>query len=168
MTVLPWKLRKNLETSLCDFLIEKINDESLQVVDECGALKTPNVRVGFNRKDDWELPVITVYSDNVLSPRQCIGSNCRLNEYLIIIDIRALDIGMQLDLTDWVSNTINDGWNFYDYQPNNADPLNPIKTLAGYVSFDFVSNTSVRLGDNVDLFDRFRQNITISTYIKLN
>ena len=168
MSILTWQVRRNLESSLCKFIEEELVSQNITVTDDCGQEIVPDVRVGFNKLDDWVLPVITVYVDNIVAPRSCIGSNGRLTEYLLIIDIRALDIGMQLDLTDWLTTTINDGWTFYDFQPNIVDPQNPIETVKGYVSFDYVSNLPIRLGDNVDLFDKFRQNITLNCCVKLS
>lgn len=162
---LTWNVRRNLEDSFCYFLTDKIATDGLTVLDNCGNEVTPQVTVGFPHCDEWSLPVISAYIDDTTSPRACIGSNARLDEYLMIIDIRSANRTMQLDLTDWIKEAINDGFTFYEYQPNTSDLQNPLKTDAGYTSIDFVSNVAVRLADNVDLFDKFRQNITVTCYI---
>lgn len=166
MSILSWQIRRNLETSLKEFLDDAISTQSLTVTDNCGSEVTPQVNIGFAPCDDWNLPVISVYVDSVLAPRACIGSNCRQEEFLLIIDIRALDSGMQADLTDWINTTINDGWTYFDYQPNGT--ATPTKTQSGYVSFNYISNLPIRLGDNADLFDKFRQNITIQCFVNLS
>lgn len=165
MTILPWKTERNLENSLAEFLQNTITTQNLKVINLEGSEVTPEIRVGFKAEADWNLPVISLYVDNNLAPRLSIGSNCRQDSYLIIIDIRALDSGMQKDLTDWIKETINDGWDFNEYVPNPLSPDNPTKTKTGYVSFDYITNTPVRFGENVDLLDRYRQNITISCTI---
>ena len=165
MTLLGWKKIRNLENSLVEFLQNQISSQNLKVLDLDGNEKDIQVRAGYKIDESWELPVISVYVDNIQLPRLSIGSNCRLPSYLMIIDIRALDVGSQLDLTQWVEETINNGWDFYYYSPNSGSPDNPTKVKTGYVSIDFISNTSVKLGENADLFDKYRQNITISCTI---
>lgn len=161
MALLEWSLERNLENSLADFLQSEITTQNLTVLDPEGNLITPQVVVGFQKTEDWYLPNISVYSDSISSPRLSVGSNKRQDGYLLVIDIRACDIGSQLDLTDWVKLNINDGWDFYEWQPNSGSPDNPTKIKVGYVSFNFISNTPIRLGENIDIFDKYRQNITI-------
>ena len=167
MTVLSWSQQRNLENSLAEFLQDTITTQSLKVLNQDGSQVTPEVRVGWKVDNDWSLPVISVYVDGIVAPRLSIGSNCRQNAYLMIIDIRALNIGMQIDLTDWLRTTINNGWDFNEYSPNPASPDSPIKTKTGYVSFDYVSNVPVRIGDNSDLYEKYRQNMSISATIAI-
>lgn len=163
MANLTWQIRNNLENTLKDFIESEISSESLTVEDEYGNAETPQVYVGWQKTEDWVLPNISLYVDSTLSPRLSIGSNKRQNEYLLIIDIRCKDVGQQLNLTDWLTDKINNGIIFYEYTPDGSGGVN--RTSTGYVSFDFISNVPVRLGDNVDLFDKYRQNITISCTI---
>lgn len=165
MSSLSWSTERNIENSLIEHIQAAITSQSLTVTDENGNEITPSVRVGFQFNDDWKLPVISLYADSRTAPRLSIGSNKRLNSYLLVLDIRALDIGMQQDLTDWVLATINDGFNYYEYEPS-GDPDNPDKTLTGYGSIDFISNVPVRLGDTVDMIDKYRQNITFSVVLQ--
>lgn len=166
MANVAWGILNNIENSLVEFLQAAITTETLTVPDDKGNPKTPEVRVGFENDGNWELPVISLYGDQRTSPRGFVGSNKRLNAYLIVIDVRALHIGMQNNLTDWLQKTVNDGFPYYEYVPNISDPDNPTKTLAGYVSLEFISNLPVRLGDTADMFEKYRQNITISCFIE--
>lgn len=166
MANIPWSTERNLENSLADFLLDAISVSSSTVPDENGTDKTISVRVGSEFNDNWSLPIITLYSDSKLSPRLSIGSNLRQKTYLLILDIRALDVGSQQDLTDWLEATINDGFPFYEYSQNLSDPNNPNRTQTGYVSIEFVSNLPVRFGDTADLPDKYRQNVTISCFIE--
>lgn len=166
MTTLPWGTEKNIENSLIDFLQSAINTGSITVPDIKGDPKSLMVRVGSEFNNDWTLPIITLYTDSRLAPRLTIGSNLRQKDYLIILDIRALDVGMQQDLTDWVETTINDGFPFYEYTPNLSDPDDPNKVQTGYASIEFISNLPIRFGDTAELSDKYRQNITISVFIE--
>lgn len=165
MANLTWQTQRNLENSFAQFLQDTITAASLTIPDENGTAKAVSVRVGFKFNESWELPIISVYADTKTAPRLSIGSNKRANTFLIIIDIRTLDKGSQLDLTEWMQDTINDGFVFYEYIPNPSDPSNPIKVANGKVSIDFISNIPLRLGENVDLFDKYRQNITLACII---
>lgn len=166
MANVAWGILNNIENSMTEFLQGEITSQSLTVPDDKGNPKTPEVRVGFENSGDWSLPVISLYGDQRVSPRGFVGSNLRIQTYLVVIDIRALNIGMQNNLADWLELTINDGFPYYEYQPTIGDPENPTKTLAGYVSLEFISNLPVRLGDTADMFEKYRQNITVSCYIE--
>jgi hypothetical protein len=166
MAKLEWQKRRNLENSFVEFLQNTITTDSVTVIDENGEPQDIDIVAGYKVDADWNLPVISVYMDGKTSPRASIGSNKRQKSYLIIIDVRACDKGMQLDLTEWVEETLNDGFDYNNYQPNVGDPENPITVKEGYVAIDFISNIPLRLGENTDLLDKYRQNITLSVIIE--
>lgn len=163
---ISWSERRNLETSLVEFLQEQAALSGGATVFYKGKQKTLDIRVGFAPQQNWNLPNISVYYDSRTSPRSFVGQNKRINTHLMIIDVRALDDGMRNDIADWVGDTINDGFNFYTYSPNSSDPSSPNKTLTGKVSVDFVSDTPIRPGEDVDLFDKYRHNISINAQIQ--
>ena len=165
---LSWRVMRNLENSFAEFLQDQVTSQSLTIPDENGNIQDVLIRVGFEFNDSWELPVISIYADTKTADRLSIGSNKRLNTFLVIVDIRTLDKGSQLDLTEWLQTTINDGFVFYEYSSTPGDPLNPNKVANGIVSIDFVSNIPLRLGDNVELYDKWRQNISLSCTISNN
>ena len=146
---LDWQLRRNLENSLAEFLQTESTGVTLFFK---GAEENIDVRVGNAPQDDWKLPNISVYMDTKLAPRGFVGQNKRLPSYLMIIDIRALDDGMRSDLAEFVTDTINAGFTFFDYQPNSADPDNPIKTASGKVAVEFVTDTPLRGVVDADAF----------------
>lgn len=159
---LNWQLRRNLENSLAEFL----QTEAVGVtVFFKGSSTDIDVRVGNAPQDNWKIPNISVYLDTRTAPRGFVGNNKRLKSYLMIIDIRASDDGMRSDLAEWVSDTINDGFDFYDYQPNSGDPDNPLKTLSGKVSVEFITDTPIRPVVDADAFDKYRHNISVSLSI---
>lgn len=163
MANLDWKVQRNLENSCTEFLQDAVTTASLTIPDANGIAKAVTVRTGFEFNENWTLPVISIYADSKTSPRLSIGSNKRLKTFLLIIDIRSLDKGSQLDLTEWLEETINDGFVFYEYSPDGSGGVN--KVANGRVAIDFVSNIPLRLGEGVDLFDKYRQNITLSCSI---
>ena len=162
MANLAWQKLRNLENSFAEFIQTAVTNAGLTVLDQKGQPKAVTVHVGYEFDTTLSLPCIQIYIDGKISPRLSVGSNLRLNSYLLIIDIRALDKGSQLDLTEWVTDLINDGFDVYNYAPNPSDPSNPIKTLMGYVNIDFVSNTPLNFGTSAEMYDKYRQNISIS------
>ncbi len=161
---LNWQLRRNLERSLEQFLQTESSGVTLFYK---GSDLTIDVRVGKSPRDDWKLPNISVYMDTKTAPRGFVGNNKRLPDYLMIIDIRALDDGMRSDLAEWLTDTINEGFDFYDYQPNGADPENPIKTLSGKVSVEFITDNNTNAGVDADQFDKNRHNVSVSLTISV-
>lgn len=163
MGILKWDNIGNLENSLKEFLDSAIQTGSVQVLDDAGVAKDLTVRVGSKVDNEWTLPVIQVYHDsNPSAPRIVVGSNRRDTRYLIILDIRANNDTNRINITDWVINTINEGFPYFEYMPNGTTPS---KSQNGRVSFDFVSNLKVILGEDVSIYDKYRQRISISCWI---
>lgn len=159
---LSWQLRRNLETSLTEFLQTESNGITVWYK---GSNNTIDVRVGKAPQDSWKLPNISIYMDAKTALRGFVGNNKRLPSYLMVIDIRALDDGMRSDLAEWLTDTINEGFDYYDYQPNPADPDNEIKTLTGKVSVEFITDNPIDAGIDADQFDKYRHNISVSLTI---
>lgn len=159
---IAWGKRRNLENSLTEFLQAQAVGVT---VFYRGKDQTINITVGHAPKDDWKMPIISLYTDPKTSIRSFIGNNKRLDTYLMIIDVRALDDGMRGDLASWVTTAINDGFDFYDYTPGSGDVENPDKVLSGKASVNFVSDVPVRNTENSNIFDKWRQNISIQVTI---
>lgn len=159
---LLWHERRNLENSFVDFLS---NQASGLTVFHKGEEKSLDIRVGRSPREDWNLPVISFYLDNRLAPRSFVGNNKRIKTYLAIIDIRALDDGMRQDLADWIGDIINDGFDFYNYSPDSTNPDITNTVADGKVSVDFVTDTVITTGENVDIFDKYRHNISVNLQI---
>ena len=164
MANIPWSIERNLETSLEEFLKSEVSGTTVFYK---GAAQPIDIRVGNAPQDNWAMPVISVYADSKISDRGFVGSNKRLKSYLMILDIRALDGGMRSDLADWLETTINDGFTVYTYTPSESTPDIPDKVLFGKASIDFLSNAATRDTQDLNMYEKFRQNISISVTISL-
>lgn len=162
MTNLNWQIRRSLENSLAEFIQSQASDKTVYYK---GANQTIDVRVGNAPQQNWSMPNISVYLDTRTAPRGFIGNNRRLKTYLMIVDVRALDDGMRSDLAEWVSDIVNDGFDVYTYTPNASIPDSPNKVYYGKASVDFVSDTPIRNTQSSDIFEKFRQNISINVTI---
>jgi len=161
---MTWRLYRNIENSLKDFLDTKISDDSLTAEDGSSIA----VRVGRKRDDNWTLPCFSLYLESETLERFEIGSNQRDDQQLIIIDIYATNEGERLDLAKWLIDTINDGWRHYAYSYNVSDPESPTRVAGGWTNVDFLSNTRVNLGQNIDIWDAHRHRVSINVWITEN
>jgi len=152
---LEWGVQTNLEKSLKDFLDAQATTDSVSV----------NIDVGENFEDSWELPHVQIYLDSKQKPRAEIGSNCRANTYLIMLDVRARSNPERMNLADWIEDSINNGFTYYTYVSNPANRDVPIKIDVGYASFDYISSQKVDLGPNVNSYDKWRYRISIRAWI---
>jgi hypothetical protein len=158
---LNWGKYRNLENSLKEFLDRAIIDDEIK--DIKGNLIP--IRIGRKNDNDWTLPCITLYYESEIAPRGFLGSNKRLDQQLMILDIYATNEGERLDLAIWLSETINNGWRYYSYNPNVSNPETIAKVEGGWVKVDFITNTKVTLGQNVDPIDAHHHRISIRVEI---
>ena len=152
---LDWGTIVNIESSLKDFLQAAATADSLTV----------DIDVAEENSDGWTLPRIVIDNDSDQDPRLELGSNKREKTALIIIDIHAKNAFERNLLANWVKTEINDGFDYYKYSSDVNNRMVPIKTQSGYVSFNYVTSQKVRLGDNVNEYDKWRYRISINAWI---
>jgi hypothetical protein len=158
---MTWELYRCLENSLKDFLDAQITTDSIK---DINGTVVP-VRVGRENDDNWTLPCISEYVESEASSKFEVGSNLTDDRFLIIIDIYATNSGERLDLARWLKEELKDGFRYYSYVINESSPENPTKTAGGWVNVNFLTNTRVKLGQNVSEIDAHRHQITINCWI---
>jgi len=100
-----------IANSFKDFLDRKVEDDYV-----VGENNTPiTIQVGRKTDANWKLPCIVAYVESQTLNRFEIGSNTRDHHLLMVIDIYATNEGERLDLADWVTYIINDGFPYYKY-----------------------------------------------------
>jgi hypothetical protein len=156
-----WGISRNLENSLKQFLDRRIEEEYL--TGEQG--KSLGVQVGRKEDSNWKLPCIVAYVESQTLNRFEIGSNTRDHHLLMVIDIYATNEGERLDLADWVTYIINDGFPYYKYYYNSDNPDEILKSQKGWVNINFVTNTRVMLGQNISEIDAHRHQMTIDLWM---
>lgn len=158
---MAWDFYTSIEASLKDFLEDLASSENL--VDSDG--ETINFRIGRKNEANWELNTIAIYLESQTSERIFVGSNQRDERFLIIIDIFAKNEIDRLMLARWVTESINDGFQAYTYSTNVSTPETPDVVALGWASINFLSNTRVALGQNIDEIDAHRHRISINIWI---
>ena len=152
---IEWGSISNIEISLKDFL------KAAAIVDSL----TVDIDVADDASNTWTLPRIVIDNDSDQDPRAELGSNKRFVTPLIIIDIHARNAFERNMISSWVKNEINDGFEYYKYSSDPTERDVPLKTQTGHVSFDYVSSQKVRLGDDVNDYDKWRYRISIKAWV---
>ena len=155
MAYLPWGETKNLEYSIIQFLREAATVQGINL--QFRAEKVPD--------ENWKLPVVQVYYFSIVPGRLEIGSNIRFDTHIIMIDIRCDDTVTPVDVADWISKTLNDGCPYYEFTPNPSDPDHPHQTQTGNCLMDVFTSLAVNLGDDVDLYDKYRHRMQLKFWI---
>lgn len=164
--ILTWQITSNIENSIIEFLRNEAYNQSLQLLDTNGIAKTVNIYAGKELNNDWNLPLIQIYVDSKPDANRLeIGSNKRLRSFQVIVDIRTLLPGQEINLADWVEEEINNGFTIYDYTPNSVNPEIPVKVILGYGRVDFVSSIPVPGYDDSDIYDKYRYRINVKIWL---
>ena len=151
---------RNVEASILDFIEEKLSEYDWDV----RIVKT------FNQAYKEKMPVICIRcSDNV--PTSCeIGSHELMNYYSVLIDIFAFDDGLKLDLSDWLINTVKNGFPYYEYTisknvQGHYEVANKVQN-GKLELLRFTSDRNLEFGENADAYDKHRRLISFIVYIQ--
>lgn len=103
------------------------------------------------------LPIIAVTLESISPSRREIGSNALVKDFEITIDIFATSDGMRLDLADFITEKLKDGWTYYVY--TNADT----KNATGKVRVnEFLDNRKIDVSEfSQEVKDRYRYTIVV-------
>ena len=116
----------------------------------------------FTNAYKTSLPVVCVRLFDEESFRKEIGSTTFRHQYSIIIDIFATSDGQRIDLADFILSSLEDVWTYNEYSHNPANP--EVLTTAATSKIRLLrleTNNKVDFGEEVDSYDRFRQNIVV-------
>jgi len=155
MAFLPWGMTKNLEYSVIQFLRDAATVEGINL--QFRAEKVPD--------QNWVLPVVQIYYFSIIPGRLEIGSNIRFDTYIVMVDIRSDDTVTAIDIADWVVDKLNNGCPFYEFTPNPSAPDTMIQTQTGNTQMDVFTSLPVNLGDDVDLYDKYRHRLQLKFWI---
>ena len=120
-----------------------------------------NVVKSFQDTTGATLPVVCIRLLDTTSITREIGSTSLNHTYNIIIDIFAKSDGQRLDLADFLTNTIKDGWVYYEYAhvPGHPDQLST--TENGRVHFvSILENRRIDFAETVADQDKYRHIIS--------
>lgn len=116
-----------------------------------------------------DLPVVSIRVLNVNSDFLEIGSRTMEDVYNIIIDIFGKSEPQRMDLAQFIQDKIIQDFVYYTHSRTSGQTDTQItRVAAGRVKFtQFLQNTKVEFGEDVDHFDRFRQLISFNCRVAL-
>lgn len=143
--------QRDVELSTIDYITTQVNANWTGVT----TVKT------FTQVSEKALPVICVRLLDNNAYRKEIGTTTLENRYGIIIDIFAKSDGQRLDLADFITEQLKDGWTSYNFWQTSGSPESLSKLENGRIQLvKFTRNSRIDFGENVDVRDRFRHVIT--------
>jgi len=117
----------------------------------------------FLKAYSTQLPCICVRMLSVDSFRKEIGANTLRQQYLFSVDIFAKSDGQRLDLADFITNTVKEGFIYYEYSHSSGNAEQLTRETDGRIIFlSFINNERVDFSDDVEEHDRFRHSISFS------
>jgi len=138
---------------------------TLAYIEDCLATDWSGVALvkGFTQAYKEKLPVVAVRLLRTGSTRKEIGNYDIRNVYTLAVDIFATSDGMRLDLSDYILNKIKLGYPYYEFSKDSGDNITLVKTQNGRVNIlEFLENTRVEFGQDVESHDRFRHYISFN------
>ena len=153
MTTTHFSEFRNVELSTIKYIESNIN------TDWTGITTVKSFTLAY----EANLPVIAVYGSDIYPDYKEIGSTTLLNKYQINIDIFAKSDGQRIDLTGYITELLKDPWIYYlaSHSSGNTSMIYTDSTKKIRVQ-DFITNTKVDFGDDVDTYDKFRQKIVVN------
>ena len=150
-----YRQSRAIEASLIDWITEEL----------ANANWTVRVEKSFSEVHEGTLPCICINVASVDPTRLEIGSKTNLKYYEIYIRIFAKSDGMRLDLSDFITDLLEDDIDYYSYIITNG--VTTSKTLSGkIIVLNFLRNEKELTNtENLELEDKFRQLISIRVYI---
>ena len=141
---------------------------TLKFIQDSLATDWPGVNIvkTWTQLEKAEIPVICVELADTDYTRNELGSTEYRDTYIFNIDIFAKSDAMRIDLSDWLMNTLNPGWTYYEVSQSSGSNRTLVYTDAGRCRIDSIyENTKVVLGQMGDIRDKYRQSINIAVTV---
>jgi len=120
----------------------------------------------FTQLDKKASPVICVMLNETDYNRNELGSTAYRPTYVFTIDIFAKSDAQRIDLSDYIMDTLNPGWTYYEVSQSSGSNRTLVYTDAGRVRIDGITdNVKVDLGEMGDIKDKYRQSIVITVTV---
>jgi len=142
-----YRLYRNIEKSIIDFLIEELEEDGWEGV---------RVEKSFAKAHDGTLPAICVNLEEPDISRIEIGSNQYEEISTVSIRLFCKDDGFRLDLSSWLLEKIMPGINYYEYTITSGKISG--KVLSGKISIQKIisSRKELKNTEGLDEKDKFR------------
>lgn len=120
----------------------------------------------FTQLEKKASPVICVMLNETDYDRKELGNTAFRPTYIFTIDIFAKSDSQRIDLSDYIMDTLNPGWAYYEVSQSSGSNRTLVYTDAGRVRIDsIIDNVKVNLGEMGDVKDKYRQSIVLSVTV---
>lgn len=142
-----YRISRNLEASLVDFIIEKLTDDGWQDI---------RVEKAFLEAFKGTLPCIVVNALEIRPERLEIGGKTNIKYFTVNIRIFATSDGNRLDLSDWLFDLLEDDVAYYKYTITTGQVSE--KTLGGRIEIlrFFENRKELTNTETLEAVDRYR------------
>jgi hypothetical protein len=121
-----------------------------------------NFTKSWSQLDKINNPVVCAILTDTMYDRKELGNTQYRERYMLVIDIFATSDGMRIDLTDWLMNTLNPGWDYCEVSLDSGNRRQLVYTPTGRCRIQYIlNNTRMDLGEFGDVKDKYRQNIVL-------
>jgi len=153
---MSYRERRNVEMSTIEHFTDNIDSNWNNIT----------VVKAFQDAYKAPLPVICISLESPDNRNLQIGDNTLLTDYTIVFDIFCKSNGQRLDLSQYLIDTIKDGW-VYNTYTQSGGVLTP--TPAGRINKRaFIEDNRVDFGEDVDEYDKYRWRISVKVRMELS
>jgi hypothetical protein len=145
---------RNVELSLLFYLTTQINND------------WSGVTVVKSQKEVYatsiSLPVVCVRMIDTSTVYKELGATTLEDRYLVVIDVYTTSDGQRIDLSYYIKDKLKDGWVHYNHSHPSGDNSSLSRSASGRdMVVEWISDSRVDFGQDVDQKDKFRQSISI-------
>lgn len=109
-----------------------------------------------------EVPIICIRLASTNNARLEVGATTLENRYMLIFDIFSKSDAQRVDLSDYIVEKLKDGWVYNAYSHVSGDKSKIVGVAGGRIFVtNWITNTKVDYGENVDPKDRYRHTISV-------
>jgi len=146
-----YRERRNIEASLIDKLSERLATDSWSV----------RVEKAFARVYEGSLPCLLINVSNLSTIQKEIGTKTKLKEYEVSFRIFSKDDGNRLDLADWLTNELENDFDYIEHDIQNGSVGYNVKN--GKINILKITDNRKELENTENLAkeDRYRHLIKI-------
>jgi len=157
MSTVYYKITRNIDASVQDFLVAQLSADSW------------NCRVEYDFSEAFKepLPCIVMNADDNPDKRLEVGSNQLMKNFVLEFRLFCTGNAQRKDLRDWLLGKVMSGIPYYEYSL--TDGVETKSALKGRISVNqIISNRKdISNAENLSKFDRYRQlmsfNIRVAT-----
>ena len=154
MTGVYFSIFRNMELSLLDYLETQIDASwtGITILKTFAKVYSKNVSA----------PIVTCRMLDLGPATLEMGATTLDSRPMFSIDIFTTSQAMRLDLAAFITDKLKDSFNYQTFAHASGDKSTIEGTVAGKMKvIAWITNAPLEFGENVDIKDRFRHNITV-------